>query len=103
MVADDHYFYILANKKEGKLGFYLYKLDFNKPYSDKGKKESDYLIRWNNKLDIADVDVALMDEKDKETGLNIPGMRYIVCSYKMIGINTYNIFVIDIESEEHLI
>ena len=102
-MADDHYFYILANKKEGKLGFYLYKLVFNKPYSDKGKKESDYLIRWNNKLDIADVDVALMDEKDKETGLNIPGMRYIVCSYKMIGINTYNIFVIDIESEEHLI
>ena len=102
-MADDHYFYILANKKEGKLGFYLYKLDFNKPYSDKGKKESDYLIRWNNKLDIADADVALMEEKDKETGLSIPGMRYIVCSYKMIGINTYNIFVIDIESEEHLI
>jgi hypothetical protein len=102
-VADDHYFYILANKKEGKLGFYLYKLDFNKPYSDKGKKESDYLIRWNNKLDIADADVALMEEKDKETGLSIPGMRYIVCSYKMIGINTYNIFVIDIESEDHLI
>ena len=68
MVADDHYFYILANKKEGKLGFYLYKLDFNKPFSGKDKKESDYLIRWNNKLDIADVDVALMDEKDKETG-----------------------------------
>jgi hypothetical protein len=102
-VADDHYFYILANKKDGKLGFYLYKLDFNKPYSDKGKKESDYLIRWNNKLDIADADVALMEEKDKETGLSIPGMRYIVCSYKMIGINTYNIFVIDIESEDHLI
>lgn len=102
-MADDHYFYILANKKEGKLGFYLYKLDFNKPYSDKGKKESDYLIRWNNKLDIADADVALMEEKDKETGLSIPGMRYIVCSYKMIGINTYNIFVIDIESEDHLI
>jgi hypothetical protein len=102
-VADDHYFYILANKKDGKLGFYLYKLDFNKPYSDKGKKESNYLIRWNNKLDIADADVALMEEKDKETGLSIPGMRYIVCSYKMIGINTYNIFVIDIESEDHLI
>ena len=102
-MADDHYFYILANKKKGKLGFYLYKLDFNKPYSDKGKKESDYLIRWNNKLDIADADVALMEEKDKETGLSIPGMRYIVCSYKMIGINTYNIFVIDIESEDHLI
>ena len=102
-MADDHYFYILANKKDGKLGFYLYKLDFNKPYSDKGKKESDYLIRWNNKLDIADADVALMEEKDKETGLSIPGMRYIVCSYKMIGINTYNIFVIDIESEDHLI
>lgn len=33
VVADDHYFYILANKKEGKLGFYLYKLDFNKPFS----------------------------------------------------------------------
>jgi hypothetical protein len=68
VVADDHYFYILANKKEGKLGFYLYKLDFNKPFSGKDKKESGYLIRWNNKLDIADVDVALMDEKDKETG-----------------------------------
>jgi len=58
----------LANKREGKLGFYLYKLDFNKPFSAGGKNESDYLIRWNNKLDIADVDVALMDEKDKETG-----------------------------------
>ncbi len=68
MVADDHYFYILANKKDNKLGFYLYKLDFSKPFSGKERKESNYLIRWNNKLDIADVDVALMDEKDKVTG-----------------------------------
>lgn len=29
--------------------------------------------------------------------------RSIVVSYKMIGINTYNVFVIDLESEQHLI
>lgn len=100
MVADDNYFYILANKKNSLLGFYLYKLDFNKPFSSNKKHDSDYLIRWNNKLDIADTDIALMHEKDKKTGLP---SNFIVVSYKMIGINTYNIFVIDLDSNEHLI
>jgi len=76
-------FYILANKKGGKLGFFLLSIDANNPSAP-----PDYLISWSNKLDIGCCDMQIM----KEDGAH----ESIVVSYKMIGINTYNIFVIDL-------
>lgn len=50
-------FFVLANKKEHRLGFYLFTIDANNP----GEK-SEYFIRWNNKLDIGDADMYYMEE-----------------------------------------
>lgn len=101
-MGDESYFYILANKKDGKLGFYLLRFDLNNP-----DEKVSFLICWNNKLDIADCDMNLMTES-LSTEINGEKVDYInrqmVVSYKMIGINTYNVFVFDLlDSEMNLI
>lgn len=79
-------FYVLANKKEHRLGFYLFSIDLADPSG-----HSEYFIRWNNKLDIGDADMYYMTEK--------PDREYIVVSYKCIGINTFNVFVFDLQDK----
>lgn len=79
----------MANKKELKLGYYLFNVDIDNP-----DKKSTYLINWNNKLDIGNCDLHILKEKDKD-GIE---RKSIVVSYKCIGINTFNVFVIDLES-----
>lgn len=49
---------MLANKKGGRLGYYLFDVDINDP-----DKDSKYLINWNNKLDIGNCDMHMMNEK----------------------------------------
>jgi hypothetical protein len=53
---------VLANKKDGKLGYYLFSIDISDPH-----KQSQYYINWNNKLDIGNCDLHLMKE-DQEDG-----------------------------------
>ena len=84
IIADEENFYVLANKKDNKLGYFLLTVNIDQPH-----KESSYLIKWSNKLDIGNCDLHMM----KENGKNM-----IVISYKCIGINTFNVFVIDIDT-----
>jgi hypothetical protein len=51
-------------------------------------------MNWDNKLDVGDVGLDFMKEKLSDGTVS----DSIVVSYKCIGINTYNVFVIDIES-----
>jgi hypothetical protein len=83
-------FYVLANKKESKLGFYLFSIELNDP-----ENQSEYFIRWNNKLDIGDADMYYMTEKNEEGIMS----EYMVVSYKCIGINTFNVFVFDLHDK----
>ena len=55
IISNDSHFYVLANKKSGKLGYYLFDVDINDPEED-----SNYLINWNNKLDIGNCDMHMM-------------------------------------------
>lgn len=87
ILADDDHFYVLANKKEGRLGYYLLQIEVESPDT-----EAVYLINWNNKLDIGNCDIQVMHETLK-CGEK---QEYIVVSYKCIGINTFNVFVIDL-------
>jgi hypothetical protein len=57
IITDDRYFYVLANKKEHKLGYYLLMVDSQRP-----NEPCKYLIRWSNKLDIGNCDLHLMYE-----------------------------------------
>ena len=90
IIADDLNFYILANKKEGKLGYYLLRISIENP-----EDPCEYLIRWSNKLDIANCDMHILEEKDPIGKVS----KSIVVSYKCIGINTFNVFVIDLHTK----
>ena len=80
-MADDENFYVFANKKDNKLGYYLFQINIKDPRKPK------YLINWKDKLDIADCDLQLMEED---------GQKSMVISFKSIGINTFNVVVIDL-------
>jgi hypothetical protein len=79
---------VLANKKDSRLGYYLFSIEIARP-----REESKYYINWNNKLDIGNCDMHILtEEKDGKQE------QSIVVSYKCIGINTFNVFVIDLRS-----
>ena len=84
--TDDDVFYILANKYQEKLGFFVLKMRENDPY------RCNFLIRWKNKLDIGDTNIFVLRNKEK-------GIKEITISYKTIFINTYNVVVMDISKE----
>ena len=51
--------------------------------------ESQFLIKWKNKLDIGDPNIYVLRNKQK-------GLKELIVSYKTIFINTYNVIVMDI-------
>lgn len=112
VLADDHDFYILANKREHKLGYYLFTVNQADPEGTGPngivpRSEKKYLINWNNKLDIANCSMSYMYDKAEPKDGIIEGEDFvsakttecIVICYKCIGINTFNVFVIDLETK----
>ena len=55
IISDEHNFYILANKKESRLGYFLLSISIDNP-----EEPCNYLIRWSNKLDIGNCDMHLL-------------------------------------------
>lgn len=94
IITDNTNFYVLANKKEQRLGYYLFSVNLEEPKSD-----SEYLICWTNKLDIGNCDLHLMQETVKEGESGERKTMNIVVSYKSIGINTFNVFVINLDDQ----
>ena len=98
-------FFILANNRNDCIGFFLMS------FSEK-THEVRYHINWEHKLPIDDADMSLMKtyericddkkdvhEHDAEEDTNpLKNNRHIVVSFKTQYINTYNIFVINIET-----
>jgi hypothetical protein len=60
IISDEKNFYILANKKESRLGYFLLSISIDNP-----DEPCEYLIRWSNKLDIGNCDMHLLTETDK--------------------------------------
>lgn len=81
--------YLLANKHESRVGLYLLQLDMNEP-----ETPARFLINWNNKLDIGDCRLAVMNNNNDPDG----NPDTMVMSYKMIGYNTFNVVAIDLEN-----
>ena len=67
---------------------FLFSCSIEEP--ENSAKNIEYL-NWYNKLDIGDVDMHLMTSDGS-------GSPNIVVSYKSIGINTFNVLVIDLET-----
>jgi hypothetical protein len=66
------------------LGLYLIRFKENDPLSYQ------FFLKWKNKLDMSDADLAFNKGE---------GYKELVLSYKSIYINTYNVQVIDITSD----
>ena len=67
LLYDEGYFYLIANKRNDKLGFYLLKIDEKNPfgsniYDTHTFKEKMFLISWENKLDIGDVNIDIRED-----------------------------------------
>jgi hypothetical protein len=78
---------VLANKRNNRLGYYLFQVNIQEPdslYKDANGIPQNYLIKWENKLEIANCDIQMLSGE---------GIENVVVSYKCIGINTFNVFV----------
>ena len=84
--VDDKCFYILSNKYQEKLGFYVLQFFQEKPQNSK------FLIKFKNKLDIDDCYINIL--RDHATNI-----KEIVIGLKSIFINTYSVFVMDLTTE----
>ena len=85
---EDKVFYILANKYDEKLGFFLIKMHESKV------DEFKFLTKYKNKLDIGDVNLYVLEEK----GVNDRARSELIITYKTIYINIYTINVISLDS-----
>ena len=79
-------FYLLANKYCEKLGLFIIRIHEKNPHAHS------FFMKWKNKLDISDADIAVVRNEDKK-------FKELVVSYKTIFINTYNVKVIDISGD----
>ena len=82
-------FYMLSNKRYGKLGFFLVKFNCNEP------KKNRFMTMIQNNLDIGDVNLYILRGND-ESG----SFKELICSYKSIYVNQYNLDVFDLSGEE---
>ena len=61
----------------------------------------DTLINWSNKLDVSDSSLQIMEDRPMSKKDASPAVRRsIVVFFKSIGINTFNIIVMDLESRK---
>ena len=77
----------MANKYEEKLGLFIIKIHEDTP------EECIFLIRWKSKLDINDTICYFL--KDQVTGF-----KELICGFKAIYINTFNIINFDLTKED---
>lgn len=78
----DKCWYMLANKHEEMLGFYVIQFledDISKPV---------FLVKWKNKLNVGNANMAINEDEK--------GFRELIINYKVIYINTYNVMVLDL-------
>lgn len=77
-------FYILSNKYQKKLGYFLLEIDIDKPMQTKRPK---FIIKWTNKLQINDAALNfIFIERENMSGEREYKVEMVV-SYKTIHIN----------------
>lgn len=88
-------FYILANKYQKKLGYYLLEIDIDKPMLT---KRPNFIIKWTNKLQIDDAELNfIFIERENMKGLKEHKVEMVV-SYKTIHINQFVIIVVEMDT-----
>ena len=82
---EEGYFYLLANKYQEKLGFFVLKIHKERPMVN---NNSSFLMKQKNKMDIGDANMFVLRNRGK-------GIKEVIISYKTIYINTFNITCLD--------
>lgn len=85
---EDKVFYMLCNKFQEKLGIFLVK------FSESDPRDFKFILKWKNKLDVDNCAVKIIRNEAKK-------YKELVICFKTIFINTYNVQVIDISSEQN--
>lgn len=83
---EDQCFYLVANKYQDKLGVFIIRFDEDDP------NHSNFFLKYKNKLDIADVDIAV-------SRCEINNLKELIIGYKTIHSNIYTVQVVDISRE----
>ena len=84
---EEKFYYVLSNKFEEKLGFFVIKV------SEKDPSDKRFLIKWKNKLDIGDPNMYILRNYESK-------LKELIVSYKTIYINTYNVICMDVSVED---
>ena len=84
---EEKFYYVLSNKFEEKLGFFVIKV------SEKDPSDKRFLIKWKNKLDIGDPNMFILRNYQSK-------LKELIVSYKTIYINTYNVICMDVSVED---
>jgi len=71
ILAGEKNFYIFANKQEGKLGYYLLLISMANP----SVENMQFLLKFENKLDVRDCDLYLLKEKPLDNEEQIFGRK----------------------------
>mgnify|MGYP006087666979 CR=1 FL=1 len=90
--GEDHVFYLLANKYEEKLGFFLIRVSEFNP-----TKDYKFLTKWKNKLDLGDATINVMRHQNAD---GTQKYKELVIAYKTIYINTFNLTIMDISDHD---
>jgi hypothetical protein len=82
---EENFFYFLANRKNGQIGFFLIK------FCERNPGVYQFLTMWRHRLEIGDATIAI------SRGIDTHGeFKELIIGYKTININTYTIFVQDL-------
>ena len=84
---EDRVFYILCNKYQEKLGFFVLRMREDDP------NRSKFLIKIKNKLDIGDCNISVLRKRGED------GVKELIIGYKTIFINTYSVMCMDISTD----
>jgi len=89
----EDYFYILANKRKKKIGYFLLKVHEREATwpAESGNLEDMFIINRTNGLDIGDCDMYIFRDKSSNAPL-------LVVSYKSIYVNTYTLDVVNLRT-----
>lgn len=82
-------FYLLCNRRYEKVGFFLVK------FANKDPKIYKFMTMIQNNLDIGDVNMYILRGNDSSGSY-----KELVCGYKTIYINVYNLDVFDLSGDE---
>jgi hypothetical protein len=85
--ADARQIYFLANRHQGKMGVFLIK------FHELNPRIFNFFLKYKTNLDVADADIAVM--KNKKTGF-----KELIISFKTVIENTYNVYIVDISSDD---